>query len=417
MSSETYAPQVLKAGQDNGISPRGIVIAFATVFVESNWVMYANRADPESLTYPHEALSYDANSVGLFQQRAQWWGTSADRMDPYRSAVLFYTQLKRYDYNDLSRTAGYWAQQVQKSAFPDRYDQRMPDAQALYDRLTSGGPAVEKRLDYSRATVAQETGWWCGPAMVQNMLSVRGLAVAEAELARQIEELENPGRGDDRDGTDHISLAVAVLNTYLPEAKYKVVEMPNDPPTKAQVEALWTAIVNAVDAGYAVGANIVSPPSNRPKATNGSAPFAYPAWGTIWHYVMFAGYATLTDGTRAVWWGDSGFAPFGGWVTLESTASLIPPKGYCYPSGAKAAPKPEPVVKPPVVVTPPAPAAPELVWDSRTELEWLAFLGNQAALTEVLKLAAAGDVRARLVVIRIEAANPAALQQFKGAAA
>ena len=46
---DEYARQVLKAGQDLGITKRGIIIAFATVFVESNWIMYANEADPESL--------------------------------------------------------------------------------------------------------------------------------------------------------------------------------------------------------------------------------------------------------------------------------------------------------------------------------------------------------------------------------
>lgn len=67
---------------------------------------------------------------------------------------------------------------------------------------------------------------------------------------------------------------------------------------------------------------------------------------------------------------------------------------------------------------PPAPAPNDAVVPTdRTELEWLAFIGDQAALARVLTLAAAGDIRARLVVIRIEAANPAALQQFKGAVA
>jgi hypothetical protein len=53
----------------------------------------------------------------------------------------------------------------------------------------------------------------------------------------------------------------------------------------------------------------------------------------------------------------------------------------------------------------------------RTELEWLAFLGDQPSLTRVLTLARGGDTRALLVLARIEAANPAALQQFNGKAA
>ena len=265
--------------------------------------------------------------------------------------------------------------------------------------------STEKKLDYSRATVAQETGWWCGPAMVQNMLSTRGISVPEAELARQIEAIENPGRGDDFDGTDHIGLAVQVLNKYLPEAKYTVVEMPNDPPTPAQVELLWQRICASVDAGYPIAANIVSPPNNRFKPAKGSIPFAYPPGVEIKHYVMAAG-KDESDSVRPVWIGDSGFSPFGGWVTLASLASLIPPKGYAYPAGVIAAPKPAPPKPAPPVTAPPPiviPPTPQLVWDDRTELEWLAFIGDDTALVEVLRLADAGDPRAILVINYIDA--------------
>jgi len=138
---DEYAREVLRAGRDLGITPRGIVIAFATVSVECDWIMYANRNDPESLNFPHERVGSDANSVGLFQQRAPWWGTVADRMDPYRSAKLFFTELKKLDYNNTSRTPGWYAQAVQRSAYPGRYDKRMTEAQQLYDRIAaeSGG--------------------------------------------------------------------------------------------------------------------------------------------------------------------------------------------------------------------------------------------------------------------------------------
>jgi len=76
------------------ISPRGIQIALATALVESNLTMYANYDDPESLKYDHDAISYDANSVGVFQQRAPWWGTAAERMDPALSAAMFYSVVR-----------------------------------------------------------------------------------------------------------------------------------------------------------------------------------------------------------------------------------------------------------------------------------------------------------------------------------
>lgn len=129
---------------------------------------------------------------------------------------------------------------------------------------------TEKVLSYERPIVPQETGWWCGPASVQILLNARGVRVPEAELANEIEQLENPGRGDDRDGTDHISLAATVLNRRLPGAKYTVVEMPNDPPSKAQRDALRRNIIRSINAGYGVIANIVSPPGNRFKPAKGS---------------------------------------------------------------------------------------------------------------------------------------------------
>ncbi len=117
------------------ITPRGIKIALATALVESNMLMYANQSDPESLNYPHDAIGSDANSDGLFQQRAPWWGTVADRMDPARSAAMFYHALARLDYNSPTHPPGWYAQQVQKSAYPDRYDQRFAEAERLYTRL------------------------------------------------------------------------------------------------------------------------------------------------------------------------------------------------------------------------------------------------------------------------------------------
>jgi hypothetical protein len=136
MTNDKYAREVLRAGRDLGITPRGIVIGFATVSVECDWIMYANRADPETLNYPHERIGSDSKSSGLFQQQPPWWGTVADRMDPYRSACLFFEALAKLDYNG-PRSPGSYAQAVQRSSFPDRYDQRMSEAQQLYDRITA----------------------------------------------------------------------------------------------------------------------------------------------------------------------------------------------------------------------------------------------------------------------------------------
>jgi N-acetyl-anhydromuramyl-L-alanine amidase AmpD len=55
-------------------------------------------------------------------------------MDPTSSAGLFYDRLAKLDYNGPD-SPGSYAQAIQQSAFPDRYDQRWGDATDLYNRL------------------------------------------------------------------------------------------------------------------------------------------------------------------------------------------------------------------------------------------------------------------------------------------
>jgi hypothetical protein len=67
-------------------------------------------------------------------------------MDPTLSAQLFFLGgqdgqrgLTDFDYNSNSRTPGGWAQAVQVSAFPDRYDDRYAEAEQIYNRLKDSG--------------------------------------------------------------------------------------------------------------------------------------------------------------------------------------------------------------------------------------------------------------------------------------
>lgn len=332
------------------MSSRGIIIGFATVFVESGWTMYANQADPESLSFPYERLSFDANSVGLFQQRAEWWGTCAQRMDPYGSAVLFFNRLKQFDYNDLSRTPGFWAQQVQGSAFPDRYDQHVGEATALYNRLTPWvrpEGAMEKKLDYPRNIVPQERSWDCGPASAQIILASAGVQRDEQWLIDRI--------GTNENGTNHAGLIAPVLEGLLPGSGYKVTWLPKDPPTKVQVEQLWKDVVRSIDSGRGVILNFEAPPSNFPRATRGDTSPEYRGANTIFHYVAGMGYADDGAGGRHIWIADPGFRPFGYWCALEQVASLIVPHAYAFATKAPVKPTaPDPIPAPaPAPVKPP----------------------------------------------------------------
>lgn len=144
--NDDYARIVLQAGRDAGITPRGIVIGFATVFVESDWLNYANAKVDGSLDLPHDAVGSDGMSVGLFQQQVimgngWWWGPVEVCQDPRKSADLFFSRLAKLDYNG-GNSPGSYAQAVQKSAYPDRYDERMDDAQDLYDRIAGQTPST-----------------------------------------------------------------------------------------------------------------------------------------------------------------------------------------------------------------------------------------------------------------------------------
>lgn len=152
-NSDTIALGIIAEGRQERVGPdhlrhpvmpkKAIVIALATGLVESNLTMYANYSDPESLGYPHDAVGSDANSVGVFQQRAPWWGTVAERMDVALSSAMFYAKLARTDYASGTASPGSYAQQVQRSAYPDRYDQRMAEAETIYNRLQKKASPVQ----------------------------------------------------------------------------------------------------------------------------------------------------------------------------------------------------------------------------------------------------------------------------------
>ncbi|WP_084865859.1 C39 family peptidase [Prescottella equi] len=188
-----------------------------------------------------------------------------------------------------------------------------------------------KQLPYDRSIVRQETGYWCGPASAQVVLNSRGVHVDESTLAQEI--------GTTWNGTDFIGQIERVLDARVPDARYTLVQMPNDPPTEEQCARLWRDIVRSIDAGWGVIVNIVAPPSNYPRAVAPSTISPAYSGGTVYHYMTVMGY---DDERRSVWIADSGFNPFGYWLGFDQLATLIPPKGYCYadvePAAAPAPP-------------------------------------------------------------------------------
>jgi len=153
-AKDQYVDAIVAEGRSRNISDKGIAIALATMLVESDGVMYANDADPESLNFPHEAVGSDTDSSGLFQQRNNGaWGTAADRMDPARSAGMFYEELAKLDFENMDPGAA--AQAVQRSAFPGKYGPRMSEAESLL-AASAGRAAAATATAEQVAVVAPE---------------------------------------------------------------------------------------------------------------------------------------------------------------------------------------------------------------------------------------------------------------------
>ncbi|MGK5741181.1 peptidoglycan DD-metalloendopeptidase family protein [Micromonospora sp. URMC 103] len=89
----------------------------------------------------------DKDSLGVFQQRpSQGWGTPEQILDVTYASTQFFSRAQVEDGRCPACTAGQIAQRVQRSAFPDRYDQSEPKARALLaEARASAGGAVAGR--------------------------------------------------------------------------------------------------------------------------------------------------------------------------------------------------------------------------------------------------------------------------------
>ncbi|WP_432830124.1 hypothetical protein [Dactylosporangium sp. CA-092794] len=130
------AAAIVRQGRAQGMPDRGLVVAIATAMQESDLYNVASPAVPASLRLPHEGVSQDHDSVGLFQQRAgQGWGSVAELMNPSRSASLFYNALVQVNgWERMSVTAA--AQAVQRSAYPGAYQKHANRAATVVAALS-----------------------------------------------------------------------------------------------------------------------------------------------------------------------------------------------------------------------------------------------------------------------------------------
>ena len=118
------AATIAAVGRDRGLPERAVVIALATAQQESRL---------RNLDYG------DRDSLGLFQQRpSSGWGTEAQVQDPVYAANKFYDHLVEVPGWETGRLTEV-AQRVQRSAWPEAYQQWEPMATALATALSGAG--------------------------------------------------------------------------------------------------------------------------------------------------------------------------------------------------------------------------------------------------------------------------------------
>jgi hypothetical protein len=119
------AALIAAIGVSRGLPARAVSIALATAYQESKI---------RNLTHG------DRDSLGLFQQRpSQGWGTTAQVRDPYYAINAFYDALEKiHDYKSMRITEA--AQKVQRSGYPEAYEDHAADARALASVLTGYSP-------------------------------------------------------------------------------------------------------------------------------------------------------------------------------------------------------------------------------------------------------------------------------------
>lgn len=89
--------------------------------------MHANTAVPASLAYDFDRLGKDADSIGLFQQRASIYTNIKCSMDVACSAHQFFKEMKNVP-QWKNMDVGKLCQEVQHSENPERYHEFIAQA-------------------------------------------------------------------------------------------------------------------------------------------------------------------------------------------------------------------------------------------------------------------------------------------------
>jgi hypothetical protein len=174
------AALIAAIGVRRELPARAVSIALATAFQESKL---------ENLE------GGDRDSLGLFQQRpSQGWGTEAQILDPTYATNAFYDALVEVDdYEGMRITEA--AQEVQRSGFPEAYEQHAEGARALASALTGYSPGAFSCVVRDDDVAAEQPG--------RRGLTPRAAAVAD-DLDEVFGDLPLGGFSPDGVRTGHI---------------------------------------------------------------------------------------------------------------------------------------------------------------------------------------------------------------------
>lgn len=169
-SKQAIVDAIVAEGQKRGLSDEEIAAGVATGIVESN--LTDNIGGPDG-------------SVNVFQQRpSQGWGPPSESVAT--DAGQFFDAFMKTDPN---KTPGQRAQDVQRSAFPDKYDQRMTEAMELTQQSLQR-QGMETNSLYSSTTSNGEKQLTTQEEML------KALETGNKQLYDQVQIAQNPNSSD-----------------------------------------------------------------------------------------------------------------------------------------------------------------------------------------------------------------------------
>jgi N-acetylmuramoyl-L-alanine amidase-like protein len=208
---EQVAREVHEVSLARGLDQFATVLALMCIRQESNFWCPWNRADPSSQNYPHDSESNDGRSVAYLQQqngragdtlpaddRDNWWGPMAQRMDLKRSANEFLSRLTD-DYHLAANNPGLASEFISnvQSPRPDlrgEYAKHWDFCHDLLRRALAGQPTPTPAPTPAPTPGGTVPGWTGDPIWLEDVLRP-----ALGDRLRTLDGWQDTGHGDFKD--------------------------------------------------------------------------------------------------------------------------------------------------------------------------------------------------------------------------